>query len=148
MSNQHTGRTPVIERVLRRCTTDENGCWIFQGYRLKGYGQVTLSAEEGRALTHHVTYEHFIGPVPDGLELDHLCRTPACCNPWHLDPVTRAENNRRAEPYGLRAKAFRAKTHCRNGHEYTPENTHIRPDGRRRCRACNAAWARAQKAAS
>lgn len=148
MSNQHTGRTPVIDRVLRKCMTDENGCWIFQGYLFKGYGQVTLSAEEGRALTHHVTYKHFIGPIPEGLELDHLCRVPACCNPWHLEPVTHAENLRRAEPYGLRVAAFKAKTHCRNGHEYTAVNTRINANGRRRCRACSAEWARKNRQAA
>lgn len=138
-------RVPVIDRILRRVVVDEDGCWIFTGSLVKGYGSVSLEAGH-TALTHRVVWEYFEGPVPDGLELDHLCRVTACCNPGHLEPVTHAENIARGEWNGPAAK--RARTHCVNDHEYTPENTYTRPDGRRRCRACNAAWARAQRAAA
>lgn len=138
--------TPVIDRVLRRVVVDDvDGCCLWQGYLMKGYGQI--SRQDGsHVLTHRVTFEHFIGPVPEGLELDHLCRVTACCNPGHLEPVTHAENIARGEWNGPAAK--RARTHCASGHEYTPENTYQRPDGRRRCRACHAAWQRAKRAAA
>jgi hypothetical protein len=115
------------ERIARRI--DASGdCWMWLGPTERGgYGMVTF---KGRgAIAHRVTYELLVGPIPEGLYLDHLCRVRACVNPAHLEPVTQAENNRRA---GL------AKTHCINGHEYTPENTYRRPRGVRECRTCRA----------
>lgn len=74
-------------------------------------------------------YEFLVGPIPDGLELDHLCRVRLCVNPAHLEPVTHAENNKRA---GV------AKTHCKWGHPYNEANTYRRRDrpGNRQCRVC------------
>lgn len=72
-------------------------------------------------------YEAFVGPIPDGLQIDHLCRVRHCVNPAHLEPVTIAENVRRGAA---------AQTHCKYGHEYTPENTVIHHGGRE-CRTCN-----------
>lgn len=89
----------------------------------QGYGRI------GWDLAHRRAYEQSVGPVPDGMELDHLCRNARCVNPDHLEPVTREENMRRRSE---------AQTHCKHGHEFTPENTYPRPkDGRRQCRACN-----------
>lgn len=100
-------------------------CWLWTGLQHKGYGRYS------DGLAHRVSYEIHRGPIPDGLELDHLCRTPLCVNPDHLEPVTRAENMRRRAA---------AKTHCINGHEYTPENTYVMAGaGYRSCRACNRA---------
>jgi hypothetical protein len=76
-----------------------------------------------------MAYEMLVGPVPDGLELDHLCRVPACVNPDHLEPVTHIENVRRGRSY------WAERTHCSAGHEYTRENTRITKRGRT-CRAC------------
>lgn len=117
----------------------ETDCWVWEYTRdRKGYGKV---ARSGRThFVHRYVYEQVKGPIPDGLELDHLCRNRICCNPDHLEPVTHAENLRRALPYR------EAKTQCRQGHEYTPENTYIRPNGRRDCRECkrirNRTWRR------
>ncbi len=93
-------------------------CWIWRlNLTSAGYGQY-------RSL-----YEHHIGPVPDDLELDHLCRVRACVNPGHLEPVTHAENMRR----GIRA----TQTHCTNGHEFTQDNTYVKPTvGTRACKQC------------
>jgi hypothetical protein len=144
-------RIPPIDRVLRRVEVDdETGCWIFTGYTFKGYGQISIELGVHK-LTHVVVWEHFEGPVRDGLELDHLCRVTECCNPGHLEPVTHAENVRRGDwaiAVEAQVAARRAATHCRNDHEYTPENTYIRPDGRRRCRECNRLWAQAKRAAA
>lgn len=90
-------RIPVIDRLLDRVDVDEDGCWLWQGcLNRQGYGQITLEFGKN-ALTHRVAWEHFEGAVPSELELDHLCRVRACCNPGHLEPVTHAENVRRAE---------------------------------------------------
>jgi hypothetical protein len=110
-------KAPAIERTLARCQV-VGECWIFTGAKnAGGYGVVGIATGRN-ATTHRVTYEHFMGDVPAGLDLDHLCRNRACCNPWHLEPVTRAVNANR----GLRAKGYR-DPHCRRGHEFTPDNT-------------------------
>ena len=124
--------TPPIERLLRRCVEDDNGCWLFQGATKAGYGVIGLRGRaEGNALAHRLTYTHFIGEVPAGLDLDHLCRVRRCCNPWHLDPVTRRVNANR----GLRAAGYRDPK-CKNGHDYAPGTFTLRPDGGRRCSLC------------
>ena len=133
--------TPAIDRVLRRIS-DVGGCWVFEGaLSADGYGVVGRGGREGgNALTHRVTYEHFVAEVPPGLDLDHLCRNRACCNPWHLEPVTRLENVRR----GARGPGYgpRERTHCKQGHPFTPENTYNYESGRRRCKTCERRWNR------
>jgi hypothetical protein len=105
----------------------------------KGYGRTTSSGRNGEpTLAHRAAYIAANGPVPVGLELDHLCRNPRCVNVEHLEAVTHAENV---------ARAAAAQTHCKRGHEFTPENTYARRDGlgRRQCRACNRAAVAAYK---
>lgn len=104
-----------------------SGCWNWTGYVDKaGYGRFRFDG--ATRLSHRVAYQLIIGQVPDGLQLDHLCRNRRCCNPTHLEPVTNHENSLRGE----RA----TKSHCVHGHEYTPENTIREANGRRRCRTC------------
>lgn len=107
-----------------------SGCWEWQLSRDRhGYGHT--SRNNVVMLAHRALYEEKVGPIPEGLEIDHLCRNPSCVNPEHLEPVTHAENVRRSWPA--------TKAHCVNGHEYTPENTYWRSgSGSRDCRAC---WA-------
>jgi hypothetical protein len=132
---------PLAERFWEKVKIGApTECWLWEGNRQnQGYG---LIFKEGRQLLpHRVAWELAYGqPPPAGLELDHLCRVRLCVNPNHLEPVTHRENCRR----GMAPAAIRARdTHCRNGHEFTPENTIRTRKGWRRCRACHLAWRRA-----
>ena len=122
-------------------------CWLWTAHRnCYGYGQFFPHAEGVRqAMAHRWAYEASVGPIPPGLDLDHLCRVPSCVNPAHLEPVTRRENLRRGVQ-GKGADRLRAKTHCPAGHPYDAENTwHNR--GHRYCRECRRQKARVWKAA-
>lgn len=113
------GFTPPIERVLARIdTTDPEVCWLWPGSTYgNGYGSIKIgSRQDGtrrNTSTHIVTYEALVGPVPEGLELDHLCRVRLCCNPFHLEPVTHSQNmERMPETYKalLRDRLVAART--------------------------------------
>lgn len=109
-------------------------CWWWKGTSSSGgYGMIY---RDGRRIQAHVaTYEYYVGKVPDGLELDHLCRSPSCVNPAHLEPVTRRENILRSTNF---CAVSASKTHCKRGHEFTVENTYVHPTkGQRSCRACH-----------
>jgi hypothetical protein len=117
------------ERLLTRTAVDGNGCWLWQGcLNSRGYGVISVGGE--RKLAHRVSYELHVGPIPDGLTIDHLCQTKACVNPEHLEPVTAKVNNRRAPSHGY------LKPACLRGHHYTPENTKLSARGTRSCREC------------
>jgi hypothetical protein len=110
---------------------DFTECWLWTaGLSISGgYGQFGLNGRQLQA--HRVAYELLIADIPDGLQIDHLCRVRACVNPWHLEPVTLLENARR----GARA----TKSACANGHPFDADNTYIWRVGdrtTRRCRAC------------
>ncbi len=90
-------------------------CWLWTGALTHGYGQLTISVTE-RVLAHRFAYEHFIGPIPKGLTIDHLCRVPRCVNPAHLEAVPLGVNVMRS-PLSSSGANIR-KTHCPKGHSY------------------------------
>lgn len=106
-------------------------CWNWTG-GLTFYGYGRFNIDNTRWPVHRLAYELLVGPIPDGLVLDHLCRNRRCVNPEHLEPVTGRENTLRG--VGPSAESARA-THCPAGHEFTPENTKRLPK-QRRCRQC------------
>lgn len=123
---------PVLPAHLARFAVDEAGCWIWQGGRNgKGYGAVNVAGRVRSA--HREVYGALVTPVPDELTLDHLCRVHACVNPAHLEPTTSRENTLRSPQTiaGIHAR----QTHCKHGHEFTPDNTYLY-EGRRYCRTC------------
>lgn len=141
--------TPAPERIVirlrSRIRVTPSGCWEFTGARRDGYGRISWSdgTRMVYAMTHRVMWTHEKGPIPEGLDIDHLCRNRCCCNPDHLEPVTRQTNLLRGETIPA-AKA--AQTHCKRGHEFTDENTYIGTRGTRMCRECGRAHARAHQA--
>lgn len=123
-------RLPAAERLLLHSEKMANGCWDWKRETHLGYGREYYMGRRWRA--HRLSYETFVGPIPDGLVLDHLCRNRGCINPDHLEPVTGRENTLRGEG----SSAVLAKrTHCNYGHEYTVENTRVTRKGRA-CRQC------------
>jgi len=123
---------PLKDRILEK--TDRSGeCWLWLGSRyLSGYGMLSIKSRATPA--HRVSYQEFVGRIPEGFQIDHLCRVRHCVNPNHLEPVTQQENLRRA-PYTA-SDLQRSKTHCPQGHFYAGENLYVTPTGGRACRAC------------
>lgn len=112
-----------------------NGCWIWKAAKDgKGYG--LIGQRGGRLIkAHRFSYQLHKGPIPRGLQLDHLCMVRNCVNPDHLEPVSCRENILRGNGA---AKQNANKTHCKSGHKLSGKNLAIRKDGYRNCRACNA----------
>lgn len=160
-----TPHRSLASRYVARIEWSPEGCWLWLGtITPNGYGQIRVSRSNRSA--HRVLYEFLVGPIPEGLDLDHLCRVRRCVNPAHLEPVTRSENIRRSPlmypakthcNYGhpldgwdrtrhhrvcttclhLRRRARTlANTHCKHGHEFTPGTTRIEATGSRRCLTC------------
>lgn len=132
---------PFVERLSSKIVISD-GCWLWTGsLNRKGYPMVRVDAAREWCLAHRAVYELLVGVIPEGLELDHLCRVRGCVNPAHLEPVTHAENMRRVPPESRprRPRHYRGAA-CRYGHQFTPENTYTRPNGVRECRLCMAEY--------
>ncbi|MEE9149964.1 MAG: HNH endonuclease signature motif containing protein [Candidatus Tectomicrobia bacterium] len=121
---------PAAERFWKKVELTEQDCWVWTGHLRRGYGTLMRNGEDGYA--HRFAYESLVGPIPEGLTIDHLCRNRACVNPAHMEPVTHRVNILRGE--GLCAKNAR-KTHCKHGHPLTVENVYLFR-GSRCCREC------------
>lgn len=134
------GVKPLHARITEKIVVGEHGCWLWQGSVFaSGYGQIRVGGRQGKLRrVHVVAYEEWIGPVPEGLELDHYrfpaaCAGPLCTNPEHVRPETHRTNSlRSSSPWAINAR----KTHCGRGHEFTPSNTYIKRSGTRECRTC------------
>ena len=120
----------------------ETGCWIWQKSLKSGYGQFSSAPRDLGRRAHRISYVLRVGPIPEGMHLDHLCRNRACCNPEHLEPVTQAENNRRARAKSVERGAESVITHCPKGHEYSESNTRVNTSGSKECRECERARTR------
>ncbi len=126
-------KQPTLSELFWRKVVEAGDCWLWTASG-KQYGK--FGGEGG--LAHRFAYEDMVGPIPDGLTIDHLCNNKRCVNPSHLEPVSMAENIRRADLfYGIRS----AVTQCPHGHSYDEANT-ARRNGRRHCRACDRERAR------
>lgn len=122
---------PVEKRLWPKVEEQSNGCLNWIGTRVSGgYGQIWVNGKFD--LVHRVVYKMLVGPIPEGMEIDHLCRNKSCCNPHHLEVVTRAENNRRMN--AVKAKITKCR---RKGHPLDELNTYYYPSGRRRCKKCH-----------
>lgn len=120
--------------IVGRYSETASGCWEWQLARDRdGYGFLTTRDADGKRRYHRanrLAYEEFVGPIPEGLVVDHLCRNRACVNPEHLEAITQTLNLQRA------GVAMRERKYCSRGHAWTPENTKWEAGGKRRCRAC------------
>ena len=125
---------PLMDRFLAKIEKQPNGCWKWTACTRKdGYGQLSCGpASDGHILAHRASYELHKGPIPEGLDLDHLCRNRWCVNPDHLEAVTRQVNCLRGEHPSIQ---IHLSGRCQRGHEFNEENTYVYK-GKRMCRVC------------
>lgn len=137
-------RRPLDVRLFKRVNKVADGCWLWTGQdNGAGYGMIRHCGQcERRLMVHRVAYELLVGPIPDGLFLDHLCRTPRCVRPDHLEPVTNAQNLLRGNGFGA---VNARKTECLRGHPLSGDNLLV-SCGMRVCRTCKRARQRACRA--
>lgn len=120
-------------RLITHSTRTPDGCIVWQRATDRdGYG-VTSGQGRRQLRAHRLSYELLVGPIPEGMTLDHLCKNRACINVDHLEPVTAGTNTLRGDAPSI---VLHRENRCAQGHSYTPENTYVRRDGARTCRTC------------
>lgn len=127
-----------VDRFMSFVHPEPNsGCWLWEGgarggpkHKKHRYGGFSLNGKW--QIAHRISYEMFVDKIPDGLIIDHLCRTTWCVNPKHLEPVTYQENAQRGDT-GINQSS---KAYCDSGHAFSKKNTYITPSGARSCRIC------------
>lgn len=125
----------TVDRIAARSVETERGCWEWQGSATpKGYGRIWVG--EKLLYVHRAAYEALVGEIPEGLQLDHLCRNRGCWRPDHLDPVTNRVNAQRGEAGSYLGAKNLNKTHCPQGHPYDGDNLRVNARGWRYCRTC------------
>lgn len=126
----------IVDRFWQKVDKTDT-CWLWSASLMTtGYGQFVVYKNHHIG-AHRFAYELMVGPIPDGLQIDHLCRVRTCVNPAHLEPVTRGENMHRGIAIQRIKEEAAARTHCKRGHEYTPETSFRRErDNARICRSC------------
>lgn len=134
---------PVMERLARRTVEApclikglHRTCWVWQGGKSGGYGNIGTGGKGGSKATHLVAYEALVGPVPQGLKVIHLCDMRTCWNPAHLTLGTQADIAARYDTGRINRLRKDTKSHCIHGHEFTLENSGRSRDGKRFCRTC------------
>ena len=122
------------ERFWSKVNESPTGCWIWTAaHTADGYANLKVDGKAIRA--HRFAYQALVGSIPDGLDIDHLCRVRDCVNPCHMQPVTRRVNTLRGVGWTAQQAA---KTHCIRGHEFNDQNTYLVRGRNRSCRKCNA----------
>jgi len=148
--HSHRRSDPDV-RFSAKYVLDRDGCWVWIGAKYpNGYGafagRTGPRGTNRNVLAHRWAYERYVAPIRKGATVDHLCRNRACVNPEHLEVVSRGENSRRGGGVEAAAAKRRALTHCVHGHEFTPENTYVTPEGRRACKTCKSERSRRRQA--
>ncbi len=130
------------KRFMEKIKVAENGCWEWIGSLdgpgdEHGYGAFHVPGTTSRVIRAHLfAYKTVVGPIPQGLEIDHLCRNHSCVNPNHLEPVAHQVNVLRGLVPIVNGQNQREKTHCPKGHPYDSSNTLVRKNGSRDCLTC------------
>lgn len=133
-------RAVLPKRFFDKVEISDDGCWLWTGQLRHGYGRYWDGSKQTAA--HRAAYAAVYGPIASGLVCDHLCRNKRCVRPDHLEAVTQQVNVQRGESPQKTSERNRSATHCKAGHEFTPENTYQAKDGRRACMECRRQWSR------
>lgn len=135
---------PLIVRLRRKSVVQPNGCVEWTGSTNPRYGMIAVGGKKNKT-THVIAWEHYMGPVPEGLELDHLCRNTLCWNITHLEPVTKKVNQLRGTAGQVHRQRFAKITHCPSGHSYAEDGYVENKTNKRKCNGCRRDRARRKR---